>query len=294
MAASPLISNSFPNTDSMNLAQLLKYAAGTQGGIFFYPSAGSEFRMEYHELLHKAQIRARAIQKVPGLQNNSVILLHFDQQLDNIEWFWAVTVAGYLPTLSTPLVNDPEQRKKHLSHLYDVLLDPIVFTKDSFLLEFKDVDGLRVHSIESVDARMPEAGFDDIEKLKIPNGRYMPVKPYQSPPTSIYEGDATSDSSASISGSVFSKVGSAGYLDTESSDHQASDTYKNIKKNVSFQNRCRIEYSSTYQYSSGFQPLCRSFEERKRHCCVDAHFWKHWKCQSSFPSTWPTAAIGQE
>ena len=78
------------------------------------------------------------------------MLLHFDRHSDNLDWFWATVVAGYLPALSTPLVNDLDQRRKHLAQLHSVLDDPTVLTTYALIAEFSECPRLRVRTVESL------------------------------------------------------------------------------------------------------------------------------------------------
>lgn len=68
-----------------------------------------------------------------GLKPGSIVLLHINNHLDNLEWFWAVVFAGYMPALSTPFVNNIEQRLKHIDHLHTILDDPVCFTTKELL-----------------------------------------------------------------------------------------------------------------------------------------------------------------
>ncbi|KAF7506906.1 hypothetical protein GJ744_011147 [Endocarpon pusillum] len=101
-----------------SLSGLLHKAANSETGVVTYtPNAGisTKTRTTYWELLHVASENARLLHQINGVNASSIFLLHFDTHLDNIVWFWAVTLAGYIPAFSTPLSNDPAQRKRHFS-----------------------------------------------------------------------------------------------------------------------------------------------------------------------------------
>ncbi|MCJ1311795.1 hypothetical protein MMC25_005468 [Agyrium rufum] len=134
-----------------SIVQLLHIAALEHGdrGLFVYPSGeveNSRF-MGYPELLHKAQHNASRLLQAYDLSRDSVILLHFKNHLDNIEWFWSVLLAGCVPAISTPFTNGVNQRRKHQLHLHDLLQDPICLTREELLSEFMD-DVLTVRTIE--------------------------------------------------------------------------------------------------------------------------------------------------
>lgn len=108
---------------------MLDYAAASQGDTVVYPPKYIRehcIRMQYHELLVKFRTRAQTIKKVLHVRAGSITRLHLNRQLDDIEWFWAVIMAGRLPALSTSLVNDHGQRRKHLIQLHGFLPDPII------------------------------------------------------------------------------------------------------------------------------------------------------------------------
>lgn len=99
--------------EAKDLTQLLDYAAASQGDIVVYPPKCIRehcIRMQYHELLVKFRTRAQTIKEVLHVRPGSIIRPHLNRQLDDIEWFWAVIMAGRLPALSTSSVNDHGQR----------------------------------------------------------------------------------------------------------------------------------------------------------------------------------------
>ena len=95
------------------------------------------------------------------------MLIHFDQHLESLEWFWAVVVAGYVPAVSTPFVNDLDQRRKHLVHLNSLLKRPVVLTNRRLAPEFLGLDELRISTVESLhlrDGNAPGAQHDGAAK----------------------------------------------------------------------------------------------------------------------------------
>ncbi|KAI9676977.1 MAG: putative NRPS-like protein biosynthetic cluster [Caeruleum heppii] len=143
-----------------NLYQLLKIAASTpDAGITIYPAGVAQKsgrRVTYQDLFQRAHAKAPLLQQVGPLSTGSIVLLHFDQHADNIEWFWAIIIAGYLPAISTPFVNDPEQRKKHLLHLQSLLHSPIILTTKKLVPEFLGLGQLIIRPVETL-----EHGNDD-------------------------------------------------------------------------------------------------------------------------------------
>ncbi|KAI9885439.1 MAG: putative NRPS-like protein biosynthetic cluster [Watsoniomyces obsoletus] len=139
---------------TQNLYQVLKVAASEpEAGITIYPPGSAPKigkRTTYQALFERAQQRAGLIKNVEGLSKGSIILLHFDQHTDTIEWFWPVVIAGYVPAISTPLVNDAEQRKKHLLHLQTLLDHPIILTSKRLVPDFLGLEQLSIRPVESL------------------------------------------------------------------------------------------------------------------------------------------------
>ncbi|KAL6713904.1 hypothetical protein ACLMJK_008398 [Lecanora helva] len=136
-----------------SLTQLLAFAANSDAGLVVYtPKAGINegIRTTYSQLWEVASEKAKLLHQIDGINTSSILLLHFDNHSDNILWFWAATLAGYLPAISTPLVNDQVQRKQHLSHLHVLLKDPIVLTKSDLLIDFPNDCELRLHVVEEM------------------------------------------------------------------------------------------------------------------------------------------------
>lgn len=141
--------DNFPAT----ILDLLSTAATTNAGITTYLPNGApskSVRTTYDAFQARAERNAPLVSQIPGISPGTVVLLHFDRHSDNLDWFWATTVAGYLPALSTPLVNDLDQRRKHLAHLYSVLEDPIVLTTSALIAEFSEFPRLRISTVESL------------------------------------------------------------------------------------------------------------------------------------------------
>ena len=135
-----------------NLYRVLEDAASSRGGIFVYQPGDTEepCHLAYHDLFVSAKHKARLLHTFAAVANKPIILLHFDNHLDTIEWLWATVVAGFLPAVSTPFVNDLGLRKKHLLHLNSTLHGPLMLTTTRLKTEFLGIPQLRLHSIEEL------------------------------------------------------------------------------------------------------------------------------------------------
>ena len=133
-----------------NLYTVLEDAASSCASLLVYPPGDAQTprHLAYNELLVSAKHKARLLHSFAAAKGKPVILLHFDNHLDTIQWFWATVVAGFLPAISTPLVNDLGQRKKHLLHLSSTLRDPLILTASHLKPQFLDLEQLRVHAVE--------------------------------------------------------------------------------------------------------------------------------------------------
>lgn len=144
------------STTPRNLSQLLEKAAADPAdhGISVYPPGNAQTckRISYAGLLKLARANASLL-PTANSKSAQIVLLHFDNHFDNIEWFWSVVVAGHIPAISTPFTNDLEQRKKHIVHLKTLLKDPVVLTSRRLVPEFLGVDGLRLECIEDIRQR---------------------------------------------------------------------------------------------------------------------------------------------
>lgn len=156
---------------STNLYQLLSNASTSDAGVQVYPpgSEGPCTRVTYTQLLESAPSNAQKIEAIPGISPDSIVLLHFDNHLDSIKWFWAVIVAGYVPAISPPFTSDQNRRRKHLAHLHKLLKNPIVLTSEKLLPDFLGDDQLQLHTVQSLVAsnnepNSPAAGSTKTEK----------------------------------------------------------------------------------------------------------------------------------
>ncbi|KAF4636428.1 hypothetical protein G7Y89_g1660 [Cudoniella acicularis] len=168
-----------------NLCELLETAAAnfpTKGITIYSPNAprGVGTFISYSELFRRAKHNAFLIRGIKNINPASIILLHFDNHLDNIEWYWAVVIAGFIPAISTPFPNDLDLRKKHILHLVDTLLSLICLTSERLEPEFAVQDVLNIFTIEHLrsiqnsSSELSDRGLsqaaDDIASLILTSG----------------------------------------------------------------------------------------------------------------------------
>ena len=155
-----------------NLYQLLKQAASDAAdrGILYYSSGKVDevaARTSYSELLCIAQQHASLLPPVKDA-GTSIVLLHFDNHRDGIEWFWSVVTAGYTPVISTPFTNDLEQRKRHILHLQTLLKNPMILTTEKLVPDFLSMKDLNIETIEEIRNKSPVAdGFVDNDSTTV-------------------------------------------------------------------------------------------------------------------------------
>ena len=137
-----------------NLKDLLVLRAeGTSPrGLIMYPpgNTSSGHNMQYDQLLSLALSNSRLFTRVEEFKRGSVVLLHFENHLDNIVWFWSILYAGGVPAMSTPFSNDKNQRERHICHLHTLLQDPICLTRLNLLGDFIDQKLLNIHTVENL------------------------------------------------------------------------------------------------------------------------------------------------
>ncbi|KAL4815814.1 hypothetical protein BDW67DRAFT_176122 [Aspergillus spinulosporus] len=109
--------------------------------------------------------RAKILKALPGLSNNKnkIILLHFTSHNQNIKWFWAAVLAGYLPALSPLFTNNEKQHIKHLAHLKLLLDNLVVLISASLAESFGSKHGLNMHHLKSFTSAFPSESRDKIE-----------------------------------------------------------------------------------------------------------------------------------
>ncbi|OAX81662.1 hypothetical protein ACJ72_03994 [Emergomyces africanus] len=131
-----------------NIIDALRHAAReTTEGIIAYQSNISEpsaaHHLSYNELLQQAESNANWLHQQGFSKPGTVVLIHFDNTLDTIVWYWSVLLTGALPAISSPgmLSQNPLDRQKHLRHLHSTLKQPVCLTRRSLLGPFKEQSG---------------------------------------------------------------------------------------------------------------------------------------------------------
>ncbi|KAI9157872.1 Microperfuranone synthase [Paramyrothecium foliicola] len=153
-----------------NLAQLLAKASTTNAKLIFYePNEYGDLEpvsLTYSELLADAEHKSRLLHGVECVDPSSILLLHFSSQRETIQWFWAATLAGLLPAISTPLVHDATRRNKHLQHLKTLLKAPIIITTSQLMSEFDGVSDLRLFDVAYLKAKSGDFRINAEKKHK--------------------------------------------------------------------------------------------------------------------------------
>ena len=144
-----------PEPSIGHLWQLLEIASESAGNLHIYKPGSilenlSVNQISYQDLLQTSEQKAFLICRIAGLNRDSIVLLHFDNHTQNIEWLWAVIHAGYIPAISTPFSADSSQRDAHLKHLKGLLGDPLLLTTDALVSQYPEVRCLRVHTVDGL------------------------------------------------------------------------------------------------------------------------------------------------
>ena len=149
-------------------------AADRNRGLFIYHSAQTENKVwvSYRELLRRAHRNSYLLRKIKGVRARSVVLIHFRDHFDNIEWFWAAVLAGCIPAISTPFTNHGEQRRRHILHLETLLNQPVCLTRRNFLSDFEGHNSLKICTVEKlvssgelIDQQTPEPEIPDVDDV---------------------------------------------------------------------------------------------------------------------------------
>ena len=159
--------------DATTLAQTLRRAAKSSGGIRFYDDWEGQTCsfLSYRGLLETARERANQIRRLPRARRLTVVLIHLESFRHNVEWFWAVVLAGLLPAVSTPLPADVTRRRVHIAHLRDTLKDPIVLTSQELVGDFEEIDGIDLNFIDRLGS------VQDLEAVRSGKNEIRPEDP---------------------------------------------------------------------------------------------------------------------
>lgn len=153
------------------LFDLLRQSAesGIDAGIVAYPLHNTieARRITYSQLFSECRRRASLLARQRGFTRGGIILLHFNDHLDNIIWFWSVLLAGCTPALSSPLPNDLDQRRQHLDHLNKLFDAPICLTRQTTFSDFAVCPSLSLLAIDTIEAESSN-NHEHIEPLSIP------------------------------------------------------------------------------------------------------------------------------
>ncbi len=181
-----------------NIVDALKYAANhTTEGILAYPENNisdlqAARKLSYNELLKLAETNASKLKHEGLCKFGAVVLVHFDNALESIIWYWSVLLAGAIPSVTGPgmFSQSALDRKKHLSHLYSTFDAPLCLTRRSLMGPFSEQTG---------EQRIDIFAVEDLEGLALTHSR--PPTPYPEPsPSGIAAVMLTSGSSGNAKG----------------------------------------------------------------------------------------------
>ncbi|KAK4041314.1 hypothetical protein C8A01DRAFT_34617 [Parachaetomium inaequale] len=149
-----------------NIIDALKHTAAhtTEGIVSYSATAAGEApaarTVSYRELLDTAETNAAKLQKLSASKPGAVVLVHFDNALESIVWYWSVLLAGGIPAVTSPAMfsQNEADRQKHLTHLYKTFNGPLCLTRRALLEPFEEhtaekrIDTLAVEDFEQEPA----------------------------------------------------------------------------------------------------------------------------------------------
>jgi acyl-CoA synthetase (AMP-forming)/AMP-acid ligase II/thioesterase domain-containing protein len=167
-----------------SLYDLLNHAAHfPQGDIVTYSSTGSGHaeqanHLSYKDLLQTAKHNADFLlfgsdgqRNGPILRCGDILMIHFDDVLDTIVWFWSAILAGAIPAISAPslLNNDPKECKKQIKHLSRLLLGPVCLTRHALAAPFRYQEGeVQFKTFTLEDMNMPTKSAETVSSISEP------------------------------------------------------------------------------------------------------------------------------
>jgi acyl-CoA synthetase (AMP-forming)/AMP-acid ligase II/thioesterase domain-containing protein/aryl carrier-like protein len=154
---------------------ILSYAARIHSnrGIIAYPTGNVHDvpkRVSYEDLHKLALGNSSLLRNLKGCYQGSIVLLHFDNHLDNIIWMWSVLYAGCIPAMSTALPRDSDACKRHLDHLNSLFENPLCLTRASIRSEFSQETSMTIFNVESLKSH----GQDSDEVISCHSGSQIP------------------------------------------------------------------------------------------------------------------------
>ncbi|KAG4428251.1 hypothetical protein IFR05_016265 [Cadophora sp. M221] len=139
-----------------NLFRLLEEAAEsvTANGLIIHHSSTIEMpwtKISYTQLYEQVVFRAKRLEASGALSKNPVILLHVEDRLDGISWFWAIVAAGGVPCMSTQFSKDVDHRERHIRSLQELLQHPSIITTEALMSDFPNLPRLRILTTTDID-----------------------------------------------------------------------------------------------------------------------------------------------
>ncbi|KAI0885913.1 acetyl-CoA synthetase-like protein [Annulohypoxylon maeteangense] len=163
-----------------NVVDALRYAANqTTEGISAYPANDTSnphaaLKLSYAELLNLAEVNASKCKQKGFCKPGSVVLVHFDNALDSIIWYWSVLLSGAIPSVTGPgmFSQSALDRKKHLSHLQSTFNRPLCLTRRSLMNPFLE---------DASEERIDICTVEELDSVVLTNSTPMTPSPEPSP-----------------------------------------------------------------------------------------------------------------
>ncbi|TIA74254.1 hypothetical protein E3P77_01030 [Wallemia ichthyophaga] len=123
-------------------------------GLYFYPGAAkTKPSFTSYASLYTQALNIAAGYKSAGFKYNDIVLLYMSSHEAYALHYWAAVLVGLVPTILTPLTNDPKQVEAHLSHLKN-LLDPRIIASSELHAHLDSIkDTSEIYSPEDILAR---------------------------------------------------------------------------------------------------------------------------------------------
>ncbi|CAL3966083.1 unnamed protein product [Diplocarpon coronariae] len=123
---------------------------------YSYENQDGVTKITYHELQQHTLQESEAIRGILALLNHKIVLLHVNEHLDSIHWFWSIVAAGGIPCMCSPFSQDPVQRQKQVNNLIQLLDSPPIILSDNLIPDFEGVDRKHLWSLSSINSRRAE------------------------------------------------------------------------------------------------------------------------------------------
>jgi acyl-CoA synthetase (AMP-forming)/AMP-acid ligase II len=153
-----------------HISELLEKAATDHKGngiIAYRPADVKPQEITYDSLRELVLANSKLLRRLNGFSPGSIVLIHFEDHLDNIIWLWSTIYAGCIPAVSTAFPRDVSHCQKHLAHLQALLDNPVFLTRSNLRSQFPEPSALQIVEVDDIENNMNLPMSDQVQNSAI-------------------------------------------------------------------------------------------------------------------------------